>query len=537
MKNPLNRWLTLSLAAPLLALAALYLPANTMAQESVRLDTGLVKDAAPDASGIRSFKGIPYAGAPVGDLRWKPPVPAKPWDGVRNADTWGPRCVQSERLGPIDPLNPRMDEDCLYLNVWAPAKAASGPLPVMVWIYGGSNTNGAASQPEYDGAQLARNGVIVVSLNYRLDIFGFLAHPDLTAESGTKSSGNYGLLDQLAALQWVQKNIAAFGGDPKKVTVFGESAGAFNISLLMASPLAKGLFSGAIGQSGGALSRIPGLGPLPLSAGEVAGARFAQSVGANTITELRAKPASELLAAILKSPILYGLGVVDGYVVPEHPAIVFGKGAHNDVPLLTGANADEGSLFAARMKVPPNEQAFGDLMRAQFKGAADKALAVYPPGATAESAKAAFVNLIGDQLINYGNWSWAENAASKGKSPVYRYYFNRRPPSAPELSIYPLAAPGVFHAAEITYVFNNYEYPRGWTWQDTDRALGKTMSSYWTIFAKTGNPNGAGLPAWEAYRPGGGGKVMELGASVMMRDETNRSRFEFFEALLGPAVK
>lgn len=504
-----------------------------LADEALRGDSGLIQEVAPDSSGIRVFKGIPYAAPPVGASRWMPPAAVTAWQGVRAADMWGPRCVQNERLGPLDPLNSRMDEDCLYLNVWTPAKASAASLPVMVWIHGGSNTNGAASQPEYDGAQLARNGVLVVSFNYRLDIFGFLAHPELTAESTTHSSGNYGLLDQLAALQWVQRNIAAFGGDPKQVTVFGESAGAIDISLLMASPLSKGLFARAIGESGGALSQLPGFGPKLLPTGEQEGLKLAQSVAAKSIAELRAKSAAELLAAVNKAPITYGLGVVDGYVVPEHPASIYARGAHNDIPLLTGFNADEGSLFAVRMKMPANEQAFTDFLRSQFKGAADKALALYPPGQTADGAKSAFVALIGDEIIAYGNWAWAESAAAKGRSPVYRYYFTRRPPGAPEFSLYPLAAPGVYHFAEISYVFNNFDVRKDWNWQDTDRNLGKTMASYWTNFAKTGNPNGAGLPVWDVFKPGGGGKVMELGASTGLRDEPQRARYEFFNELLG----
>ena len=220
---------------------------------TIAIEGGQIAEAPADEAGIQSYRGIPYAAAPVGALRWKAPAPVRPWDGVRGVSQWGARCMQNPRLGNFDPLNPRMDEDCLYLNVWTPvdAQKSGKRVPVMVWIYGGSNSVGAASQPEYDGEALARKGVVLVSFNYRVDIFGFLAHPELTAESGTHASGNYGLLDQIAALQWVQRNIDKFGGDPKQVTVFGESAGAFDISLLMASPLTHGLFARAIGESGG----------------------------------------------------------------------------------------------------------------------------------------------------------------------------------------------------------------------------------------------------------------------------------------------
>jgi para-nitrobenzyl esterase len=520
----------------LVVTAALLLPAapfvvSAHAGPPLRVEGGEIADVAPDASGIRVFKGIPFAAPPVGELRWKPPQAVRSWDGVRAASEWGPRCVQSNRLGEIDPLNKRMDEDCLYLNVWTPAKATSETLPVMVWIYGGSNLNGAGSQPEYDGSRLAAKGVIVVTINYRLDVFGFLAHPELTKESGTNSSGNYGLLDQIAALKWVQKNIGAFGGDPSRLTAFGESAGAFDLSLLMASPLAKGLFARAIGESGGALTPIPAFGPKPLSIGEQDGVKFAQSLGANSINELRAKPAREVLDTAIKNPITYGFGVVDGYVVPAHPAKIYAEGKQNDVALLVGWNADEGSLFAARVKLPPNAPSYADRIRAQFKDQADRALQLYPPGSTPEEEKASFTSLLGDEIIAYGGWAWSERVAAGGKSPVYRYYFTRRPPGAPELSIHPLTAPGVYHFAEIYYAFNNLGAEPSFTWETDDRQLAETMSSYWTNFAKSGDPNGPGLPTWPAYKPGGSGQVMEIGQQTAPRPEPHRDRYEFLDSV------
>jgi para-nitrobenzyl esterase len=517
--------------AAVVALAAAAFSTATCSAETLRIEGGQIADVAPDASGIRVFKGIPYAAPPVGELRWKAPQRVQAWNEVRNATEWGPRCVQSNRLGDLDPLNKRMGEDCLYLNVWTPTKSTGDLLPVMVWIHGGSNLNGAGSQPEYDGSHLASKGVVVVTINYRVDVFGFLAHPELTKESGTNSSGNYGLLDQIAALTWVQQNIRAFGGDPSRVTVFGESAGAFDVSLLMASPLAKGLFARAIGESGGALTPIPAFGPKPLRIGEQDGIKFAQSMGANSIAELRAKPAQEVLEAAIKNPITYGFGVVDGYVVPEHPASIFAQGKQNDVPLLIGWNADEGSYFAARVKLdaPP----YVDRIRAQFKDEADKVLQLYPPGSTPQEERASFTALLGDEIIAYGGWAWSERAATNGKSPVYRYYFKRRPPGAPELSINPLTAPGVYHFAEIYYVFNNLNVMKDWPWSAADRTLADAMSSYWTNFAKTGDPNGSGLPRWGAYKPGGNGQVMNLGENIEMQTEPHRARYEFFDALYG----
>jgi para-nitrobenzyl esterase len=500
------------------------------AAEPLHVDGGAIADVARDARGVRVFKGIPYAAPPLAALRWKPPEAVQAWSGVRNATEWGPRCMQSNRLGEIDPLNKRMDEDCLYLNVWTPAQSGAEKLAVMVWIHGGSNLNGAGSQPEYDGARLAGKGVVVVTINYRLDIFGFLAHPELTKESDARASGNYGLLDQIAALQWVQRNIAAFGGDPTRVTVFGESAGSLDISLLMTSPLAKGLFARAIGESGGALTPNATFGPKPLQIGEREGADFVASTGANSLAELRARPAAELLQAILKKPIVYGFGVVDGHVVPEHPASVFAKGRQNDVPLLVGWNADEGTLFAARVAFPANAPSYADRVRAQFKEEAELALKLYPPGSTPEEDKAVFAALFGDQIIGYGTWAWAERTAASGTAPVYRYYFTRRPPGAPLLSLSPLTAPGVYHSAELYYVFDTLSV-REWPWEEDDRRLADAMSSYWVNFAKTGNPNGPGLAQWSAYKPNGGGQVMELGKEIGLRAELHRDRYAFFDAL------
>src|ERR1700758_3182403 len=262
--HPLKQAVSLTWAIVTAAVAIMVGSLSHSAAEPLGVEGGQIADSAPDPSGNRVFKRIPYAAPPLGDLRWRAPQPVQKWQGVRDVAEWGPRCVQSSRLGDLDPLNKRMDEDCLYLNVWTPATSSSQSLPVMVWVHGGSNLNGAGSQPEFDGSHLASKGVVVVTINYRLDVFGFLAHPELTKESGTNSSGNYGLLDQIAALKWVQNNIRAFGGDPNQVTLFGESAGAIDVSLLMASPLTKGLFRRVIGESGGALTTIAAFGPKPL---------------------------------------------------------------------------------------------------------------------------------------------------------------------------------------------------------------------------------------------------------------------------------
>ncbi len=512
-----------------MAILAAVVSTVTYAGPALQIEGGQLADVSAGPSGVRVFKGIPYAAPPIGEMRWQAPGPVTAWDGIRAATEWGPRCVQSNRLGDLDPLNKRMDEDCLYLNVWTPATSIDQALPVMVWIHGGSNLNGAGSQPEYDGSNLASKGVVLVTINYRLDVFGFLAHPDLTKESGTNSSGNYGLLDQIAALKWVQKNIRVFGGDPSRVTIFGESAGAFDVSLLMASPLTKGLFVRAIGESGGALTPIPAFGPKPLQIGEQDGIKFVHSLGASSIGDLRTKSARELLDAAIKSPITYGFGVVDGYVVPEHPALIYGQGKQNDVPLLVGWNADEGSYFAAPIKL--DSPTYVERVRTQFKDNADKVLQLYPPGSNSAEERASFTALLGDEIIAYGGWAWSERAAKAEKSPVFRYYFTRRPPGAPELSVNPIAAPGVYHFAEIYYVFNNLHVMKDWPWSAEDRRLADAISSYWTNFAKSGDPNGSGLPRWDAYKASNDGQVIELGETIRMQSQPHRARYEFFDAL------
>jgi para-nitrobenzyl esterase len=512
-----------ALALGVLTAMALIGGAGDADAQARQVEGGLISDVQPDSAGVRSYNGIPFAAPPIAELRWRAPQPVMPWEGERSADQFGPKCMQAGQASDFDPLNPRMSEDCLYLNVWTPAKSVDDRLPVMVWIYGGGFKIGSGSEPWYNGAHLAGKGVIVVTVNYRLDVFGFLSHPELTAESADHASGNYGLLDQIAALGWVKRNIAAFGGDPGQVTVFGESAGSLSVSALMASPLGRGLFQRVIGESGAML--FPGKSPYALAPrveAEQAGMKFADLLSAHSIAELREKPAEALLDALAKNPDIPRMSrgpIVDGHVLPASPAEIFAKGQQTDVPLLAGSTSDEGTLFTARAQQATAES-YSEQVHQLFGDAADAVRKLYPVG-TPEQTKSSFAALFGDQLIAYPTWLWNELQAKTGKSSNYRYLFELRPP-APELSATPLA--GAFHTAEIVYVFDNLQV-RDWPWRPEDRRMAEIASTYWVNFAKSGNPNGPGLPDWPAYT-GSDDAVMRLAEQSGAGQDPRLARYQ-----------
>lgn len=479
----------LPLLAALAALTLLpVLPASAALREPVRTDTGLVSGVAGAAAGVRVFKGMPFAAPPVGSQRWRPPQPPAKWTGVRAADTFSDNCMQRRADGGAFPpyggdrSATSMSEDCLYLNVYTAAPSASATQPVMVWIHGGSWTSG--SGPIYEGEDLAKKGVVYVSLNYRLGIFGFFAHPELTRESPRHSSGNYALLDQIAALQWVKSNIAAFGGDPSRVTIFGESAGSWSVHNLVASPLATGLFHRAIGESGARFAIT-----TTLAQAEQAGQHVAAEAGATTLAALRALPASTLnqLAGF------QSVSNADGWILPSTMWEVYSAGKQNDVPILIGSNADEGTIFTPATTT-------GDGFRSQavrrFGERADAFLALYPFG-TDQEARRAQANSLRDQTFGWEMRTWARVQARAGRSKVYLYYFSRVPPVANSAWL------GAQHGAEIPYALNwpNGAHSTGAAWTDADRTLANQVSQYWINFAATGDPNGAGLPAWPAFDP------------------------------------
>src|SRR3984957_13001999 len=505
----------------LLCLAASMSPAAV--PDLVKVDTGRVRGVI--ANGVAAFKGIPFAAPPVGALRWKAPHAALPWKGVRQAAQFGPRCMQGNIYDDMVFRDNGPSEDCLYLNVWTPATSAMARLPVMVWIYGGGFGAGAASEQRQDGENLAKKGVVVVSMNYRLNVFGFFANAELAKESDHDSSGNYGLLDQLAALEWVHKNIAGFGGDPAKVTIFGESAGSFSVSALMASPLAQGLFQGAIGESGAFFGTVLPLEPLARS--EEADAKFAESIGAHSLADLRTKPATELLEAAVKQKAIWFAPNIDGYFLPRSVSEIFSNGKQSHVPLLAGWNRDEESYRAIFEKDEPSAANFVAYAHQHFGNKADELLKLYPAESD-EQAKRSAQDLAGDQAIGFSTWKWLEMQVATGNSTLYRYQFDDAPP-APANAGTPgaEAAPrDAYHSAEIEFVFGALA-SKNLPWRPEDKALSDLMSSYWANFARNGNPNGAGLPAWSAYNSRGSYPVMHLDAGSHKTSSAHRGRYEF----------
>ena len=491
--------------------------------KNLMIESGALAIPEPDAGGVRVYKGIPYAAPPVGPLRWRAPEPAPAWTGVRPTHAFGPSSVQGIVWDDIDLNGAGMSEDCLYLNVWTPAApGTSARLPVMVWIHGGGFVVGSGAEPRYDGARLAARGVVVVSVNHRLNALGFLAHPELTAESEHHSSGAYGSLDLVAALQWVKSNIAAFGGNPDKVTIAGESGGSHAVSALMASPLARGLFARAIGESG-AMFPSPTRARAPLEKAEAAGLDFMRKVGARSLAELRAAPADAILAA---APGLGFRPIVDGWFLPRSPAEIFAAGEQSDVPLMAGWNKDEGFNFTL-LQGDDAKRPYAELVRAIFGARTEAVLKHYPEGSPEVDAASARA-LGGDLMIIHPTWAWIEAQKKTGHAAIFRFRFDRAP-LTPQgwFGERDSRDAGAFHAGELLYVFDNlHAFP--WAIEDSDRALAKLASSYWLNFVMNGDPNGAGLPRWPSYRDAGA-PVMFLDTPPKAGPEEGRERHIFLD--------
>jgi para-nitrobenzyl esterase len=469
----------------LLTLFAMFSAGSGFAQQPlpVKVDDGLVQGTSED--GLTVYRGIPFAAPPVGDLRWRAPQPPEKWEGVRQATKFAP--------GPIQGGNPPSgkSEDCLYLNIWTPAKSAGDRIPVLVWIYGGGFGAGATSEKNYSGENLAKKGVVLVSIAYRVGQLGFLAHPELSRESPNHVSGNYGLMDMISGLQWVKKNIAAFGGDPTKVTIFGESAGGIAVSMLCASPLAKGLFQGAISQSGGSFgpprpTTFPGENLKRLANAELDGQAYLKSAGVSTISELRKIDADKL-------PAGRGLGmswpIIDGWVIPDDQYKLYEAGRFNDTPILVGYNSDEGASFSP----PKTPEDYITGVKTRYGKFADDLIKTYPVGSGTVPKTAR--DLARDAAFGWHTWIWARLQAKVGKSKAFYYYFDQHP-DYPEGS--PRAGYGSPHGQDVAYVFKHLDASNPQTTK-TDLEISDAMATYWTNFAKHGDPSGEGVPVWPAF--------------------------------------
>jgi para-nitrobenzyl esterase len=516
---PFLRRETLASTLLLVATAALAaIPAQ------IKTDKGTVEGESTADGKVMAFKGIPYAAPPIGNLRWAPPAPAEPWTGVRSAHDFGYHCVQSVTYPDMAFHDPGPSEDCLTLNVWTPADSPSAKLPVMVWIYGGGLSAGATSERRQDGQYLAHRNVVVVSMNYRLGVFGFFTHPELAAESPHHAAGNYGFMDQLAALQWVKANVSAFGGDPNNVTIFGESAGSSSVSTHIASPLSRGLFQHGIGESGGAVAS--GRGPNPtLEQREKTDVGFALATwGTSKLSELRRIPTEDIIRPVMKNtPAPHFGAVVDGWFLPKSVGEIYAAGEQAHVPLLAGWNADEvrGQVVSTTSKM--TAEGFAAQAATDFPGTSEDFLKLYPHSTDQEALNSAS-DFAGDRFIAYGTWKWLEAQVNTGKSPVYRYLFALGNPG----DRYHTPAVGAFHSDDIEYVFGTLDSRPEALWRPEDRKLSNEIQSYWTNFARTGDPNGPGLPKWPKYGPTEW-QTMHLDGTSAAKPDAHRDRYLFLD--------
>jgi para-nitrobenzyl esterase len=514
---------------------------SALIPEQVKIDSGLVAGTASGQPSVRVFKGLPFAAPPVAENRWKAPQPVAKWDGVRKADAFGAPCAAGPAGGgrgggraaapgaaaaapatpPPAPREPARSEDCLYLNVWTSATNANDRRPVMMWIYGGGFTGGSGGLAWYDGENLASKGPVIVTMNYRLGSLGFFAHPELAKESGHNASGNYGMMDAIAALQWIKRNISAFGGDPNNVTIAGESAGAIMVGALVGSPLAKGLFHRAIAESGGWM----GLTMNRMTPGQTAlanGVKTMEALGVKTIAELRARPLNELTG------LSAGGLVVDGYVIPEDVSLTFLKGKQNVVDVLTGSNKDEANFgvcpgAGGRSGGPGlTAETFKANAQRRFGDAASEFVKLYPVNADTEAQPVAHVACADE--INWNMRQWAVAQAKAGKK-AYTYFFTR----IPTINGGP-SPQGANHTSEISYAWNNPKGQANQTWTDVDIKLADQMSSYWVNFISKGDPNGNGLAKWPEYKDLKSGRVMVLGDTPQVESAAPVEKLSFFQA-------
>jgi para-nitrobenzyl esterase len=495
-------------------------------------------------SGIRVFRGVPFAAPPVGNFRWREPQPVKNWSGVRKADKFGPRAMQLPVFGDMNFRSDGVSEDCLYLNVWTPAITGNEHLPVLVYFYGGGFIAGDGSEPRYDGESMARRGIVAITVNYRLGVFGFFAYPELTKESPHHGSGNYGLLDQSAALKWVQQNIAAFGGDPKKITIAGESAGSFSVSAQMASPLSKNIIAAAIGESGSLL----GNPTSSLQDAEKSCTEFAKGIGAKTLAELRAIPADQLLQATANTGYGRFPVTVDGYFFPKSPIEIYEAGEQAHVPLLVGWNSEEMNYRMILGQNKPTVQNYTNAIQKLYNENASGVLKAYNVSSD-EQVEEVATELAGDRFIGFSTWKWSNIQSKTGGKPVYRYLYARaRPEMRPEMgnAVAGLAggivkdsatakapkmpaARGAVHSAEIEYAMGNLSTNRVYDWQPEDYKVSEILQAFFANFIKTGNPNGLGVPAWPAIVNNKNVEVMHIDINTRAEPDKNGERYLFLD--------
>ena len=511
------------------------------------IENGIIEGNYDTKTGIQTYFGVPFAKPPVGNLRWKAPQPADNWQGVKETKKFSPRPMQKIVFGDMNSRSNGLSEDCLYLNVWTPAKRNTKGLPVLLYYYGGGNAAGDGSEPRYDGESMAKKGIVVVTCNYRLNIFGFLAHPELSAEAPYKASGNYGMLDQSAALKWVEKNIAAFGGDPKKITIAGESAGSIAVSMQMSSPLSRGLIAGAIGESGAGIN--PTMAPVPLADAEKMGVDFLKKSGVVSIKQLRALSSREVYELFDESKMFGFPIVVDGYFLPKTIPQIFAAKEQAQVPLLLGWNTAEITAMDFKQGQPYKEENYVARVKKEYPNDFEEVLKLYPHGSEKEIELSATA-LAADRFISYSTWKWFDLHRNNSAQPVYRYLYSKLRPELVDKSLTsglaggtvradgpaPKApkAVGAPHACEIEYCMGNLHLVKDYAWTADDYKVSDTMLNFFANFIKTGNPNGDKLPEWPVAKAGDATPpVMILDTESKAEKATNDARYLFLDKAYG----
>lgn len=525
-----------------ITLAAMFLTIGASAQDAPQAQTGNGILEGINESGIKVFKGVPFAAPPVGNLRWAAPQPVQKWDGIRKADEFGPNPMQENVFGDMMFGTKKMSEDCLYLNIWTPAKTMDEKLPVFIYFNGGGLMAGSGSEPRYAGLSMARRGIVAITANYREGIFGFFAHPQLSKETSYKGSGNYGFLDQAAAIKWVKDNISAFGGDPDRITIMGESAGSMSVSALMASPLTRNLISQAMASSGSVLGSRP---VLSLKEAEEAGVETTKRLGCKSIKDLRALSADELMKrAAVKSVPSYN---IDNYFFTEQPAETYAKGEQAQVPCLIGNNSSEMVPAYILQGKPATIENLKPIVEKAFNVSADKLLPMYGINTDADIMKLPGYQLAGDIFIAYATWKWMDVQQQTCSKPVYRYVFCRpRPdmviknkeaglaggvqdkksdaPAAPKI-------PGAIHSADIEYEMGNLSTNNVFAWNADDYAVSDIFQSYYANFIMTGNPNGLGLPEWTPINGQAVAPVMQIDVNTYLKaDPQMENRYKLIDS-------